>query len=291
MSGMRISMKHSLPFCRRRRSSVTTSIRSLAVSACLVLGLVACAGNGGQKVTRTPEPLASSNDVTSLVRLADGLRERGELTTAIALYQRAAANSDDAKELVLLGRALSEVGAHERAAGAFRRALSRSPEHPDALLGLGTSYLSLGHVDKSIQYLERLVEQGEGADPVRYAALGAALDIAGRHEQAIATFNAGLEAIPGDLDLKSNLALSYALYDRHVEAISLMIEVTDALDAGRSHQRNLVLILALAGQDRDAVASGLRWLGESETQEVMTQARTMRQLPTGVDRVRALGIS
>lgn len=290
MSGTLISIEYSLSVFRLAGPSTTATMRRLIACACLAAGLTAC-GGGSPTVTRTPEPVAASQDVTSLVRLANGLRERGELTTAIALYQRAASSSDNANELILLGRALAEVGAHERAAGAFRRALKREPDHSDALLGLGTAYLSVGEVGKAIQYLEELVNQGNGTDTVRYAALGAAFDIAGRHEQAVATYTAGLEVVPDDLDLKSNLALSYAFYDRHVEAIDLMVEVTDALDAARSHHRNLVLVLALAGQDRDAVATGLRLLGEQETQDVMAQAASVRQLPTGEDRARAIGLS
>lgn len=289
MSGMRISMEDSLPLCKTQRPTAA-SLGRLAVAAFFAISLTACAGDNA-RVTRPPEPVADSQDVASVVRLADSLRERGELTTAIAFYQRAAATSDDPKELISLGRALAEVSANERAAGAFRRALAHEPDHPDALLGLGTAYLSLGQVDRSIQYLEQLVNQGDGTDPLRYAALGAALDIAGRHEQAVATYTAGLEMIPDDLDLKTNLALSYAFNDRHVEAINLMIEVTDALDARRSHHRNLVLVLALAGQDRDAVVTGLRLIGEEETQEVMTQAASARQQPAGASRAKAIGLS
>ena len=290
MSGMRISMDDALPFSGFSRSSTAASVRALAIGMLLALGLSAC-GGGNPQVTRAPEPVAEAQDVSSLVRLADGLKARGELTTSIALYQRAAASSDNARELILLGRALAEAGATERAAGAFRRALSREPDNPDALLGLGTAYLSLGEIDRSIQYLEQLVNEDSGTDSVRYAALGAALDIAGRHEQAVATYTAGLEIVPDNLDLKSNLALSYAFYGRHVEAIELMIEVTDALDARRSHNRILVLVLALAGQERDAVVTGLRLLGEEETQAVMTQASTVRRLPSGADRARAVGLS
>ncbi len=290
MSGIRISMEHIASFSGEARRSAVAAMRSFAACTVLVIGLSAC-GGGNPNVTREAEPVASSQDVGSLVRLADDLRERGELTTAIALYQRAAASSDDAEVLVQLGRALAEAGANERASGAFRRTLSREPDHPDALLGLGTSYLSLGQIDKSIQYLEQLVVQGDGRDSLRYAALGAALDIAGRHEQAVATYTTGLELAPDDLDLKSNLALSYAFYDRHGEAIKLMIEVADALEVRRSHHRNLVLVLALAGQDSDAVVTGLRLLGEKETQDVLAQAASVRQLPSGVDRARAIGLS
>jgi tetratricopeptide (TPR) repeat protein len=246
---------------------------------------------GEPKVTRPIEPTADSQDVQALVRLGDYLQERGELSTAIALYQRAATNSDNAGELIKLGRALAKVGANERAAGAFRRALSQEPDHPDALLGLGTTYLSLGQVERSIQYLEQLVNQGDGADPVRYAALGAAFDIAGRHEQAVATYTAGLEVVPDDLDLKTNLALSYALNERYAEAIDLMLEVNDSLNAQQSHHRNLVLVLALAGQNKDAVATGLRLLGETETQDVLAQASSARGLTSAADRARAIGAS
>ncbi len=290
MSGMRISTEHFLPGKGKARRSATATVRSLAACTALAIGLSAC-GGGNPKVTREAEPAAASQDIASLVRLADGLRERGELTTAIALYQRAAASSDEAEVLVLLGRALAEATAYERASGAFRRALSRDPDNPDALLGLGMSYLSLGQVNKSIQYLEQLVNQGDGKDSLRFAALGAALDIAGRHEQAVATYTAGLEVAPDNLDLKSNLALSYAFHERHNEAITLMVEVADALEAGRPHHRNLVLILALAGQDSDAVVTGLRLLGEQETQDVLAQAASVRQLPSGADRARAIGLS
>lgn len=269
---------------------MTDAIRRFAPLTLVAVVLAGC-GGGNPTLTRQTQPAADTQDVQSLVRLANNLRERGELATAIAFYQRAAATSDDAEQLILLGQAMAEAGAHERAAGAFRQALVREPDHPQALLGIGTSYLSIGQTDKSIQYLQQLVDQQGGSDTLPYAALGAALDIAGRHEQAVATYTAGLELVPGDLDLKSNLALSYAFYDRHVEAINLMIDVTDTLEAGRPHHRNLVLILALAGQDRDAVTTGVRLLGEQETQDVLAQAATVRQLPTGADRARAIGIS
>lgn len=266
-------------------------IKSFALCAMLLTSLAACSGTGEPKVTRPLEPAADSQDVQALVRLGDYLQERGELSTAIALYQRAATNSDNAGELIKLGRALARVGANERAAGAFRRALSQEPDHPDALLGLGTTYLALGQVEKSIQYLQQLVNQGDGADPVRYAALGAAFDIAGRHEQAVATYTAGLEVVPDDLDLKSNLALSYALNERYAEAIDLMLEVNDSLVAQPSHHRNLVLVLALAGQNKDAVATGLRLLGETETQDVLAQASSARGLTSAAARARAIGAS
>ncbi len=263
---------------RRKRPSISAKA-SLVLCA---IGLSACASS---------ETVRVSQDNVSLVRLADSLRESGQLSTAIAFYQQAASKSNEAGDLVLLGQALAEGGAHEQAAGAFRRALVRESGHPDALLGLGTSLLASGDIDRSIQYLEQLVNEGGGSGTARYSALGAALDIAGRHDQAVAAYTTGLDLAPDNLDLKTNLALSYAFNNRHVEAINLMIEVTNALEARRVHHRNHVLVLALAGQERDAAATGVRMLGEKETQDVMAQAANVRQLPTGADRARAIGLS
>ena len=281
------------PTDRQNRSGqrIFGSVKSMMVSMILIGGLAGCGGGGEPKVTRSIEPTASTEDIEALVRLGDYLQERGELSTAIALYQRAAGKSDNAYELIKLGRALAAAGATERAAGVFRRAVSREPENPDALLGLGKAYLELGQIEKSIQYLDQLVKQGNGTDLIRYAALGAAFDLAGQHERAVATYRAGLEIEPNNLDLKSNLALSYALNDRHDEAIRIMWEVTDALDARRTHQRNLVLVLALAGQDREAVSVGVRQLGETETRDVLAQAESARGLDNSADRARALGAS
>ncbi|MEM9442982.1 MAG: tetratricopeptide repeat protein [Pseudomonadota bacterium] len=264
------------------RGIATPSISTGACLAVLVLGLSACASQ---------ESVQVSQDSASIVRLADSLRERGQLATAIAFYQKAAAQSDSAGDLIVLGQALAEAGAYERASDAFRRALVREPGHPDALLGYGTSLLALGDIDKSIQFLEQLVNEGSGTDTKRYSALGAAFDSAGRHDQAVAAYTAGLDIRPDDLDLKTNLALSYVFNDRHVEAINLMIEVTNTLEARPVHHRNHVLVLALAGQESQALATGIRMIGDRETQDVMAQAATLRQLSTGADRARALGVS
>ncbi len=270
-------------------------IQALAVCALMTVGLGACGLKSPQMAAyeepQQAEPAsASTQDIDSLIRLGDGLRERGELKTAIAMYQRAAAQSENPEVLVRLGRSLGDFGAYDQAAGAYRRALAQNPDHTSALLGLGTTYLTLGEIDKSVQYLEHLVEIGDGGDPVSYSALGTALEVAGRHDQAVATYSAGLDAAPENLDLKSNLALSYALNDRHGEAIALMSEVTDAFDAKRHHHRNLVLILALAGNDREAVSTGRRLLGDDETRDVLAQATSLRQLSRGAERARALGV-
>lgn len=263
--------------------------RSILASVILIGGLAACGGDNPK--TQRVDPVASIDDVDAVLRLADNLRDRGELTYAIAMYQQAASKTDDPAVLVKLGRALGANGATERAAGVFRRAVSKAPDYPDALLGLGIAYLQLGEIEKSIQYLDQVVKQGDSSDIRRYSALGAAFDLAGRHAEALATYKAGLEIEPEHLDLKSNLALSHAINDRYDEAIKVMREVTESLDAQRAHQRNMVLILALAGRDREAVALGVRQLGQTETQDVLAQASSARGLTNGADRARAIGAS
>lgn len=265
------------------------SLIKVVMCMTVTVGLAGCGGS--PQVTARAEPVALTDDIEKVVRLADTLRNQGELTTAIAIYQQAASRTDDVNILIKLGQALAAHGATERSAGVFRRAVSKSPDHPDALLGLGIAYLELGEFEKSIQFLDQLVKQGNSNNLLRFSALGAAHDLAGNHEMALATYREGLTIEPRNLDLKSNLALSHALSNRHGEAIQLMREVTNSIDSQRSHHRNMVLILALAGQNREAVSFGVRQLGKTETQEVLTQASAARGLATPADRARALGAS
>ena len=265
--------------------------KSVAVAVmCTLLagGMTAC--ENGPK-TQRPDPVASLGDVDAVLRVADSLRDRGELTYAVAMYQQAASKTNDPAVLVKLGRALFENGAIERSAGVFRRAVSKAPDYPDALLGLGTAYLQLGEIEKSIRYLDQLMEQGNSRDLRRFSALGAALDQAGRHGEAVAIYKEGLSIEPENLDLKSNLALSYAVNGRYDDGIKEMREVTEDLDAQRAHHRIMVLILALSGQSREAISYGVRRLGQAETQDLLTQASSARSLTDAADRARAIGAS
>lgn len=270
----------------RMGCGILGATKSLLVCGVLVSVLAGCSSITSN--TQRAEPVAKSEDVESALRLADNLRDRGELTTAIAIYQQAANRTDNVEALTKLGHALSANGAKEQAAGVFRRAVSKAPEDPEALLGLGVAYLELGNVDRSIHYLDQLIQQGNSSNLNRYSALGAALDIDGQHDRALATYQAGLEIEPNNLDLKTNLALSHALNDRFDAAINVMSEVTESLDAQVSHQRNMVLILALAGKSREAVAMGYRRLGENETRAVLSQASAARGLTNAADRARAM---
>lgn len=286
MVGMLKSMATRMYGLGSVRQRLVAASKSTLMLLAVSVGLGACGSE--PSATQRAEPVAGSDDIEAALRLADNLRDRGELTTAIAIYQQAANRTDDAEVLVKLGYALSANGAKEQAAGVFRRAVSKAPEHPEALLGLGIAYLELGEIEMSIQFLNQLVEQGNSDNLNRFSALGAAFDIAGRHDEALATYQEGLEIEPENLDLKSNLALSHAVNNRFDEAISTMQEVTSSLDAERSHQRNMVLILALAGKNREAVSLGYRRLGENETRDVLTLASTARGLTSPADRARAM---
>lgn len=290
MLGMLRLMAITINDLIRIRQGIFGTMKSMLVLAALTGVLVGCGKN--PRVTQRVEPVAASNDVEAILRAADNLKDRGELTTAIAMYQRAAAKTDSPDVMVSLGYALAANGAREQAAGVFGRAVSKAPHHPEALLGLGIAFLELGEVDKSIRYLDKLVKEGNSGNLNRFSALGAALDVAGQHDRALATYEAGLAIEPGNLDLKSNLALSHALNNRFDEALVVMQDVTNSLNAELSHQRNMVLILALAGKNNDAVSLGYRRLGEAETRDVLAQASTARSLTSAAERARSMvGIS
>ncbi len=127
------------------------------------------------------------------------------------------------------------------------------------------AYPGLGEYDKNIQFLEQLVGQDNSDNLPRLSVLDG-------------TYEKGLAIEPHNLDLKSNLALAHALNDQYDQAISLMCEVTNALEAQHSHLQNKVLILAIAGENLETVAFGMRHIGKTETQDVMQQASAVRVL-------------
>ncbi len=280
-----------------------TGRRPRLLTLLVCVGLGACSGitpasdddprlvpgaNGMSWSSPSQGPTGSSGDVGgSLVRLGDDLRSRGNLGGAIAFYQQAAARSKDADVLIKLGRVFGEVGAHDRAIGAFREALVREPDNGDALLGLGGALLNTGQIEDCITVLQQALDSAR--EPRRYRALGAALDMAGRHEQAIQTYDAGLAEAPADLDLRSNLALSLALHGEPDRAIQIMRDVATAPSATGQHHRILVLVLALTGRETEALAIGQNLVGAGPTQLILAQAANAMQLADATERTRAIG--
>ena len=248
---------------------------SALAAACLLMG--GCA-------TQAPP----SDDGARLMQLAAEVDRRGDPSSAVALYERAAVLSKEAPEVMLqLGEARLASGDPQGAARAFRGVLVNHAQEPRALLGLGTALLQAGEVSRASETLAQAAPMIGTASA--YNRLGTAAMLAGRQAQGLAALRQAHDLAPQNLDISTNLALACALDSQPGEAIERMAQVVRSPLARPSHLRQQLLVLTLAGQEQ-RIAAELPDLGAGERVDLIGKARAIKMLQDPADRARALGI-
>jgi len=136
--------------------------------------------------TRSP---AVAADLGPILKAAVSLHRRGELQQAHALY---------------------------------RDILRKSPDHPQALCGLGACLAQGGHLDAAIDVLQQAVAHSANAQDAGYAAanLGNALQDAGRPEDALQAFFYAQDRLPSHPDLYVNAGNALRALGRRDEAMA-----------------------------------------------------------------------
>ena len=206
-------------------------LKVLPVAAC-ALALAAC-GKSNQANYVIPDE-ASKIDVKKIdagataLRLADGAYTKGDYNMAAQLYFRAAElQPESSAVMVKLGFALFKTGGAADAEKIFRSALEAEPKNADALRGLAHSLVTQGRAAEALPVYRQAIAAAGQPDARIYAGLGAALDMAGKHEEARAAYAAGLKLAPQDFGLKNNLALSYAMSGDTAKARSILSDMSD----------------------------------------------------------------
>lgn len=255
---------------------VTARPRLSALFICMALS--ACAS----------DPVAPVSDRDRLISLAEQVRRGGDPASAVALYERAAELSDQAPEVMLaLGETRLITGDATGAAQAFRSALTRAPNDPQALLGLGTAELQQGRFDRAVRSLQLAAPALNTA--VAYNRLGTAYVLAGEFAHAQEAYRAALARAPGDLDIRSNLALTLALGGEPGAARAEATAFAESPLSEPHHLRQQMLILTLLGDDRSA-AEALAGLPPTEHDALLAKAREIRSIEDPTARARAVGL-
>lgn len=272
---------------------------SNTVSVAIALGcaaLAGCADPPGYDVphasgqSTSGQLVGDDNSIETLVRLGDFTMSRGQIPAAISLYRRAhSAAPGKVLPLEKLGRAFATIGSHEEAAGAFRTLLEIDPVNAIGLRGLGNAYLALNEPDLALPNLEAAVAVSD--DPSSYSSLGVALDMAGRHQDALDAYGNALQLAPGDLDIATNMAISLSLSDRHDEAVQLMRRTASAPTATVRHRQNLALIYGLANRTDDARATARIDLDERSVERSLAYYAALQRIEDSRRRAAAIGDS
>ena len=230
-----------------------------------------------------------ATDSDKSLQLANDLSKRGDYASAAALYERATAQPGAGIELWLkLGQAKLDAKDALGAERAFQQALGFDARNADALLGLGTAQLQLGKTQRAVTAL------GQAADinglPVAYTRLGVAQILNGQAAAAQTTFAKSLSLKPDDLDNRCNLALAYALGGQSQQALDAIAPVTQSPRALPRHQRNVLLVMVLAGYEQRVATLPLDDIPGVERERLVAEAKRIKAINDPVAQAKELGL-
>jgi Flp pilus assembly protein TadD len=254
-------------------------------NALVLLGFVLT----GCTTTKVNSSSASTSEEVRIVKLARDIERRGDKATAASLFAQAAKlSSNKVGAYSRLGEAQLSAGDAEAAAGSFRTALAASPNDGRALLGLGTAQLQSSQIEGAARTLA--VAAPIVKTPTAYNRLGTALILTGDGQGAENAFTQAQSLDPSNLDTQSNLGLAQAIAGRTDVAAATMRAVTHSPRAEARHFRNLMLVLTLGQNDKDAAAVAVPDYPDAEKKTFLAEARKVRAIKEPAARARAIGL-
>ena len=264
--------------------SIGFRVASCAVPTLLGLLLAGCATQSWLDAAASTE----KPDQDGLMRVASDIEAQGQIAAALPIYERAAAaSSGDAAAQARLGDAYTRAGRTDQAIQAYRAALALAPENPDALLGLGSALVKAGDADGAVVVLAKVAPIVNTM--TAYNRLGVAQTLVGQFAQAQQSFDAASALAPGDLDVRTNLALAAALDGQEAKAIEAARAVVTSPGAEARHRRNMMIVYGLLGRADEGRAAAPKELSAAEVKKLLARATAIRAISDTRARAKALG--
>lgn len=204
----------------------------------LMLGLAACSDSSGLFSHNALEPQPPGTQKST--------GEANRLQTLSAAHK---ANPADADAALVYAKALRKSGAKGEALTVIEAAAKAKPGDRQLALERGLITLELGEPAKAEKLL-RSAHDPKAPDWRLHSALGAALAIRGKQQDAQAQFAKALALAPNHPSILNNLAISYALDGKAGEAEKLLrtAAAAKANPDSAKMQQNLALVLGLGGK-------------------------------------------
>lgn len=260
-------------------------LRAICGLAIVAMGLSACATPSEPARTATHGP-SDTSTADALVRIAHASLKAGDPGSAISMLKRAhELEPSSVSILAELGRTLGAVRAWSESVKAYRQAVALAPKDPDIRRGYGGALLKLNELALAeVEYRAALALKEE---PSTLEGLAVCLDLQGRHDEAEADFRKAYQLDPQDAAIRSNLALSLALWGKGNEAVALLAPLAAAPGATPRQRQNLALVFGISGDLDQAAALSRLDLGETAVQNNLAYFETLKGL-SPVMRVRAI---
>ncbi len=228
---------------------------SVLAGAGLVMSALPVPAFAGQS---SPTDVAKSAPLNpqATLRLARAFRTAGDLKSAIYLYRSLAEQKGaDPATRVALGDVLVEAGLVDDAMSVYGEVDPKSPDAPEALLGMASAELRLDDPAKALDYAERSLAAAPGEERA-LVARGVALDSLGRHVEAQASYRTALAQAPHSVAARTDLALSLAISGQYQAAIDLLGPIARSANSTPRLRQDLALVYGLKGDRATAVALG-----------------------------------
>lgn len=192
------------------------------------------------------------NDSTSLLKAADRMQEKGNIQSAIPIYQKALEKPGAAKLSIYLklGHAYIAGGDLEAARKTFEQALEVD-ENNQAKTQLARCYLLAGKPDAAIIIFQEIIDKNQ-SDSKSFNGLGVAYDLKHNHKQAQEYYKKALQIRPDDAEVISNLGLSFAFSGDFSESLKRLQPLGEQVGASPKQRHNLAVVYVLSKQDQKA---------------------------------------
>lgn len=229
-----MSEKSSRPISRAHRLAGSLS------AAVLLIGLAACQTSGPSDITGSLGDTAEQGEAP-----ADPRRD-------IETYrERARANPKDADASLKYARALRATGQRAQAVAVMEQAVLAQPANKALLAGYGRALADNGNFQQAFEVLGR-AHSPEDPDWRILSAQGAVLDQLDRHDEARQYYASALKIVPDEPAVLSNLGLSYLLSKDLPKAEETLRRAQGRAPGDMRVRTNLAVVVGLQGRQSEA---------------------------------------
>ncbi|MFB9267397.1 tetratricopeptide repeat protein [Bradyrhizobium erythrophlei] len=227
-------VKSSRQFSRASRLAGTVS------SAILLIGLAACQTSGPSDITGSLGDKAESS--------ATSADPRRDLDT---YRERVRANPKDADAALQYAKGLRATGQRAQAVAVLEQATLAQPGNKALIAGYGRALADNGNFQQAFEVLGR-AHTPEDPDWRILSAQGAALDQLDRHEEARQYYASALKIVPDEPSVLSNLGLSYLLAKDLPKAEDALRRARERAPGDMRVRTNLAVVIGLQGRQSEA---------------------------------------
>jgi Flp pilus assembly protein TadD len=223
----------------RQQSCLARFLASAAMAVVLGVGLSGC-------------QTTSMSDITGSIGAKPEAPPEADPKRAVEVYgERYRANLKDTDAALRYGQALRNSGQRSQAVAVFEQATITNPGNKALLAGYGRALADNGNFERAFDVLGR-AHSPENPDWRILSVQGTVLDQMRRHDEARRYYENALKIMPEEPSVLSNLGLSYVLSKDLPKAEAALRRAHRGTSSDARIRQNLALVVGLQGRFAEA---------------------------------------